>query len=75
MTGTDVPKEHRLAEAVVRGLREGAGASDGATAIVEPITRDVPVGNLSHEEALLLHTFLASNSTLPSPRFLKRGID
>jgi hypothetical protein len=50
MTGTDVPEEDRLAEAVVRGLRKGAGASDGAAAIVEPITRDVPVGNLSHED-------------------------
>jgi hypothetical protein len=49
MTGTDVPEENRLAEAVVRGLREGAGASDGAAAIVESITRDVPVGNLGHE--------------------------
>src|SRR5262249_33667616 len=26
MTGPDVPEKHRLAEAVVRGLREGAGA-------------------------------------------------
>jgi hypothetical protein len=50
MTGTDVPEEDRLAEAVVRGLRERAGASDGAAAIVEPITRDVPVGNLSHKD-------------------------
>jgi hypothetical protein len=50
MTGTDVPEEDRLAEAVVRGLRKGARASDGAAAIVEPITRDVPVGNLTHED-------------------------
>ena len=50
MTGTDVPEEDRLAEAVVWGLREGAGASNGAAAIVEPITRDVPVGNLIHED-------------------------
>ena len=50
MTGTDVPEENRLAEAVVWGLREGAGASDGAAAIVKPVTRDVPVGNLSHED-------------------------
>ena len=49
MTGTDVPEEDRLAEAVVWGLREGAGASDGAAAIVEPITRDVPAGNLGHD--------------------------
>jgi hypothetical protein len=44
MTGTDVPEEDRLAEAVVRGLREGAGASDGAAAIVEPVSRDVQLG-------------------------------
>jgi hypothetical protein len=52
MTGPDVPEKDRLAEAVVWGLCEGAGASDGATAIVEPISRDVPVGNLSHEDLL-----------------------
>jgi hypothetical protein len=50
MTRMDMPKEDRLAEAVVWGLRESAGASDGAAAIVEPVTRDVPVGNLSHED-------------------------
>jgi hypothetical protein len=33
MTGTDVPEEGRLAEAVVWGLRKGAGTRDGATAI------------------------------------------
>src|SRR6266436_2078510 len=45
----DVPEQNRLAEAVVRGLREGAGARDGAAAIVEPVSRDVPTGNVSHE--------------------------
>jgi len=50
MTGPDVPEKDRLAEAVVWGLRKGAGASDGATAIVEPISGDVPVRNLSHED-------------------------
>ncbi|MGC2077351.1 MAG: hypothetical protein WA728_15190, partial [Xanthobacteraceae bacterium] len=50
MTRTNVPEEDRPAEAIVWGLREGAGASDGAAAIVEPITRDVPVGNFSHED-------------------------
>jgi hypothetical protein len=50
MTGPDVPEKDRLAETVVWGLREGAGASDSAAAIVEPIPRDVPVGNLSHED-------------------------
>ena len=52
MTGPDVPEKDRLAEAVVWGLCEGAGASDGAAAIVKPISRDVPVGNLSHEDLL-----------------------
>src|SRR5215468_10219440 len=50
MTGPDVPEKDRLAEAVIWGLREGAGASDSATAIVEPVSRDMPVGNLSHED-------------------------
>ena len=45
----DVPEQHRLAEAVVRGLGERAGARDGAAAIVEPVSRDVPVGRLGHE--------------------------
>ena len=45
----DVPEQDRLAEAVVRGLGERAGARDGAAAIVEPVSRDVPVGNLGHE--------------------------
>src|SRR6516165_6311984 len=45
----DVPEQDRLAEVVVRGLRKGAGARDGAAAIVEPVSRDVPAGNLSHE--------------------------
>src|SRR5271165_6961820 len=48
MTGLDVPEQDRLAEAVVRGLGEGARASDGTAAIVKPISRDVPVGNLGH---------------------------
>ena len=50
MTGPDVPEKDRLAEAVVWSLCEGAGASDGAAAIVKPISPDVPVGNLSHED-------------------------
>src|SRR5271165_2417914 len=48
MTGLDVPEQDRLAEAVVRGLGEGARASNGTAAIVKPISRDVPVGNLGH---------------------------
>jgi hypothetical protein len=50
MTRPDVPEKDRLAEAVVRSLCERAGASDGAAAIVKPISLDVPVGNLSHED-------------------------
>src|SRR6266516_5757989 len=50
MAMPDVPEQHRLAETVVRGLGEGAGARDGATAIVEPVSRDVPAGNLSHAD-------------------------
>jgi hypothetical protein len=50
MTTPDVPEKDRLAEAVVRGLREGAGASDGAAAIVEPVSRDMPFGNLGHQD-------------------------
>ena len=46
----DVPEQHPLAKAVVRGLGEGAGTRDGATTIVEPVSRDVPAGNLSHED-------------------------
>ena len=45
----DVPEQHGLAEAVVRGLGERARAGDSAAAIVEPVSRDVPVGKLGHE--------------------------
>ena len=44
----DMPEQNRLAEAVVRGLGERAGAHDGAAAIVVPVSRDVPVGNFGH---------------------------
>jgi len=50
MAMSDVPEQHRLAEAVVRGLGEGAGARDSAAAIVEPVSGDVPAGNLGHED-------------------------
>jgi hypothetical protein len=50
MATPDMPEQHRLAIAVVRGLGEGAGTRDGATAIVEPVSRDVPAGTLSHED-------------------------
>jgi hypothetical protein len=47
---SDVPEQHRLAEAVVRGLGKGAGARDSAAAIVEPVSDDVPAGNLGHDD-------------------------
>jgi hypothetical protein len=43
MTFPDVPEKNVLAKIVVRGLAERAWTRDGATAIVEPITGDVPV--------------------------------
>ena len=45
-------EQDRLAEAVVRGLGERAGAGDSAAAIVEPVSRDVPVGRLGHENLM-----------------------
>src|SRR5262249_11570138 len=44
----DVPEEDRLAEAVVRWLRERAGTGDSTAAVVEPVPRDVPLRYLSH---------------------------
>jgi len=45
----DVPKEDRLAEAVVWRLSEGAGARNSAAAVVEPLARNVPAGAVGHE--------------------------
>jgi hypothetical protein len=45
----DVPEQHRLAEAVVRGLGEGAWARNSAAAIVEPVAHNVPVGSFGHK--------------------------
>jgi fermentation-respiration switch protein FrsA (DUF1100 family) len=45
----NVPKQDRLAGAVVRGLGERAWARNGAAAIVEPVSRDVPAGNLGQD--------------------------
>src|SRR6185312_10660611 len=50
MTAADMPEQHRLAEAVVRGLGEGARAGSGAAAIVEPVTGDPPAWNLCHDK-------------------------
>jgi hypothetical protein len=44
----DVPEEDRLAEAIVRGFRERAGAGDGATTVVEPVSCDVPTRDGFH---------------------------
>ena len=61
MAMSDVPEQHRLAEAVVRRLGEGAGAGDGAAAIVEPVSGDVPAGNLGDED---LRSPMNDNRTL-----------
>jgi hypothetical protein len=50
MAVPDVPEQDRLAEAVVRGLGEGAGTRDSAAAIVEPVSGDVPGGYLGHQD-------------------------
>jgi hypothetical protein len=49
-TMPDVPEQDRLAEAVVRGLGEGAGTRNSAAAIVEPVSGDVPGGYLGHQD-------------------------
>jgi hypothetical protein len=48
----DVPKQDRLAKAVIRGLGERARARDGTAAIVKPVSGDVPVGSLCHRQPL-----------------------
>ena len=50
MTTSNVPEQDRLADAVVRGLGEGAGAGDSTAAIIEPVSRDLPVWDLEHKE-------------------------
>src|SRR5262245_44430835 len=57
----DVPEENRLAVPVVWGLGKGAGAGDGAAAIVEPVADDVPAGYLGHEH---LHSSITENKAL-----------
>src|SRR5262249_35158945 len=46
----DVPEQHRLAEAIVRRLREGARAGHRAAAMVEPVPRNAPAGRLCHRD-------------------------
>jgi hypothetical protein len=60
----DVPKQHRFAEAIIRSLGEGARAGDRTAAIVEPVSGDVPAGNLGHRGPSALRRFAAS--TTPS---------
>ena len=61
MTTSDVPEQDRLANAIVRGLGEGAGAGDGAAAIIKPVTGDLPIWDLGHEK---LHTPWKRSSVL-----------
>src|SRR4051812_13904726 len=50
MALADMPEQHRLAEAVIRGLSEGARTGNRAAAVVEPVADNVPVRNIAHEE-------------------------
>ena len=47
VTTSDVPEQNRLADAVVRGLGGGAGAGDSTTAIIEPVSSDLPIWNVT----------------------------
>ena len=44
----DMPEENEFAVVIIRRLSEGAGASHGATAVVEPISKDVPLLRFRH---------------------------
>src|SRR3954453_4013930 len=48
MALADMPEQHRLAEAVIRRLCEGARAGDRAAAVVEPVAHNVPTRNIAH---------------------------
>src|SRR5205085_10844499 len=48
-----MPEQHRLAKAVIRRLRKGAGACNRAAAIVEPVTEEVPMRDVAHRSAPL----------------------
>src|SRR6267143_3450037 len=52
VAATDVPEEDRFAVAIVRCLGEGARARDGAAAVVEPVSSDVPRWDLRHARHL-----------------------
>jgi hypothetical protein len=62
----NVLKQDRLAGAVVRGLGERAWARNGAAAIVEPVSRDVPAGNLGQD----LRSWIAASEAIPDDRCL-----
>ena len=66
----DMPKQHRLADTVIRGLREGARACDGATAIVEPVSGDAPPWNLGHRKPPQLLVGLPPRQRRQNSRFL-----
>src|ERR1043166_5360400 len=48
MAPADMPEQDRLAEIIVRGLGERAGARNRAAAIIEPVADDAPAGNRGH---------------------------
>ena len=52
VAATDVPEEDRFAVAVVRRLCESARTRDGAAAVVEPVSSDVPGRDLRHVRRL-----------------------
>ena len=58
----NVPKQDRLAHSVIRGLGKGAWARDGAAAVVEPVSRDVPGGNFGHGDHPVWTTLSGPNS-------------
>jgi hypothetical protein len=73
VAGPDVPEKDRLAEAVVWCLCEGAGASDGAAAIVKPITCDVPVRYFSHEDLHAADTDYVEKVPASFDHLVRRG--
>src|SRR4051794_26308613 len=50
MAFADMPEQHRLTEAVIRRLCEGARTGNRAAAVVEPVADNVPVRNITHRE-------------------------
>src|SRR4051795_8906323 len=50
MALADMPEQHRLTEAIIRRLGEGARTGDRAAAVVEPVADNVPARNIAHRE-------------------------